>query len=48
MKTQFIECKSRMTAKRRTWLWAAIVAKVTGGYMCFESCDDYKTWKNQK
>lgn len=28
--------------------WAAIVIKVEGGYMGFESVADYKTWKNQK
>lgn len=24
------------------------VAKVTGGFMCFEFYEDYKIWKNQK
>ena len=24
------------------------VAKVCGGFMCFESTNDYNTWKNQK
>jgi len=28
--------------------WAAIVVKVDGGYMGFESIADYKTWKNIK
>lgn len=26
----------------------AHVAKVFGGYMCFESDNDYRVWKNQK
>lgn len=26
----------------------AQVAKVFGGYMCFESDNDYRVWKNQK
>jgi hypothetical protein len=28
--------------------WAAKIAKVSGGFMGFESIDDYKTWKGQK
>jgi len=47
MKTEFIECKTRVTAKRNC-PWAAIVVKVSGGYKAFESWDDYYTWKNQK
>lgn len=26
----------------------AHVVKVFGGYMCFESDNDYRVWKNQK
>lgn len=26
----------------------AHVVKVLGGYMCFESDNDYRVWKNQK
>lgn len=26
----------------------ARVVKVFGGYMCFESDNDYRVWKNQK
>ena len=47
MRKQFVECKCRKTAKRRC-PWASIVAKADGGYWCFESIEDYKTWKNQK
>lgn len=47
MRTETVECKHRSTAKRRC-PWAAVIAKVEGGFMCFESVDDYRTWKNQR
>jgi hypothetical protein len=47
MRKEFIECASRETAKRRA-PWAEKIAKVEGGYMAFESSNDYATWKNQK
>lgn len=47
MKTKMIECKSRKTAKKMM-PWASKIVKVDGGYMGFESIDDYRTWKNQK
>lgn len=47
MKHEFVECKSRSTAKRLC-PWACAIAKVCGGYYCFESATDYQTWKNQK
>jgi len=28
--------------------WAGVVVKVEGGYMGFESDDDYQTWRRQK
>lgn len=28
--------------------WASKIVKVDGGWMAFESWDDYRTWKNQK
>jgi len=28
--------------------WACVVTKVEGGYICFESQDDYATWKAQR
>lgn len=27
--------------------WAAIITKVEGGYMCFESSGDYLIWSKQ-
>jgi hypothetical protein len=47
MRQQFVECKSRSTAQRRC-PWAAVIAKVEGGFQCFESAADYKTWRGQK
>lgn len=47
MRTEFIECADYRTAYRRA-PWASRVAKVCGGFMAFESVDDYETWKRQK
>jgi hypothetical protein len=35
------------TAKKQC-PWASKIVKVDGGYMCFESLQDYETWRNQK
>lgn len=47
MRIQFIECKHYSTARRRC-PWAAIIAKVDGGFHAFESVTDYKIWRGQK
>lgn len=47
MRKEFIECRSRSTAQRRC-PWAAVVTKVEGGFMAFESADDYRIWRQQK
>ena len=47
MKKALIICKTRKTAVKRA-TWASKIVKVEGGYMAFESWDDYKIWKNQK
>jgi hypothetical protein len=47
MRIEFVECVSRSTAQRRC-PWAAVIAKVCGGFRCFESVADYTTWKNQR
>ena len=46
MRTQFIETESRYQAKKAC-PWSSRTAKVYGGFICFESVTDYKTWKNQ-
>lgn len=47
MRSQFIETNSRRIAKAEC-PWAAIIAKVDGGYMAFESTVDYRTWRGHK
>ncbi len=47
MKKEFIQVKSRKTAKRRA-PWAARIVKAEGGYWAFESIEDARIWKNQK
>lgn len=47
MQTQFIVAKTAAEA-RKLAPWAAKAVKVDGGYMAFESLDDYATWKAQK
>lgn len=47
MRTQFVECKSRKEAENEC-PWSSKIAKVCGGYMCFESVNDYDIWDNQK
>lgn len=47
MKTKFIQTDSRYKAKKEC-LWAAKIVKVHDGFLCFESIQDYITWKNQK
>jgi hypothetical protein len=47
MRTEFVQAASRSTAVRRC-PWAAKIAKVDGGWMAFESIDDYMTWRAQK
>ena len=47
MRRELIECKSRATAKKQA-PWAAVIAKVDGGYMAWESVADYQTWCAQK
>jgi hypothetical protein len=47
MKTQFVQTPNRKQAEKEC-PWAAKIAKVEGGYMCFESINDYETWRRQK
>ena len=28
--------------------WADVIVRVDGGYMCFESNDDFVIWQNQR
>lgn len=47
MRTEFVACADRRTAKRRC-PWAAVIVKVEGGYRCFESRNDARTWRRQR
>jgi len=47
MRKESIEAKNKKDAINKA-PWAAKVKKVEGGYMCFESVEDYKIWDNQK
>jgi hypothetical protein len=47
MRIETIETESRYKAKKAA-TWAAVVTKVYGGFMAFESVEDYRVWKNQK
>jgi len=46
MRREFVDCKTRATAKCRC-PWAAVIIKAEGGYWAFESWDDYRLWKAQ-
>ena len=47
MRVESVNCKSRATAYRRC-PWASIVRQVEGGFIAYESWDDYKTAKRQR
>ncbi|WP_438435384.1 hypothetical protein [Gorillibacterium sp. sgz500922] len=47
MRQTHIDAKTAAEARKKA-PWAAKVVKVTGGYLAFESINDYETWKNQK
>ena len=47
MRQKFVECTWRYQAEKEC-SWACKIAKVCGGYMCFESESDYKIWRKQK
>ena len=44
MRRQTIDVKAYATAKRRA-PWAAIIARVEGGFIAFESINDYRNWR---
>ena len=50
MKKQFVNLNIAPTigAAEDLMLWAAIVVEVDGGWVGFESVDDYDQWENQK
>lgn len=48
MKTYFAQVETRYKAIKECPFTPAVIAKVYGGFICFESTSDYDTWKNQK
>jgi hypothetical protein len=47
MRVEYIQTNKKNSAKIQC-PWASKIAKVIGGFACFESIDDYKTWSKQK
>jgi hypothetical protein len=47
MRKELIEARTAAAA-RKLAPWAASVAKVEGGYLAFESLQDFATWKGQR
>jgi len=46
MRKKFVMAKSRHLAKK--WCsWAVKIVKTEGGFIVFESIEDYKVWKKQ-
>jgi hypothetical protein len=46
MKKEFVECET----EKEAWdlcPWASVIVKAEGGFMAFESWDDYNIWINQ-
>ena len=46
MRTEMCETKTREEAEAKM-PWAVAIVRVHGGYLGFESHDDYVTWMNQ-
>ena len=47
MRNEFVQTESLKVAKNAC-PWASVIAKVDGGYMAFESAQDYRAWRSQK
>jgi len=47
MKIVFVQDVTRKQAKKAC-PWESKTVKVCGGYLCFESINDYKTWSDVK
>ena len=47
MRIETVDCKTYKTAYNRC-PWAARVMRVAGGFIAYESVDDYETAKRQK
>lgn len=47
MRIEYIQTSKKNNAKVQC-PWATKIAKVIGGFVCFESVEDYNTWSKQK
>ncbi len=47
MRKEMIEVKTAKQA-RKAAPWAAKIVKVSGGYLAFESINDFNLWRKQK
>lgn len=47
MRTKFVACKDRRTAKRRC-PWAAKIVQRDGGFQAYESVEDWRIAQHQK
>lgn len=51
-RTQFYRCEGHNSKNRKKAMeelsWASKIVPVVGGYIGFETWDDYYIWKNQK
>ena len=47
MRIEFVQVATRKAAAKEC-PWAEVIAKVEGGYRCFESRADYVSWRNQR
>lgn len=48
MRTFFAQVETRYRAIKNCPFTPAHVVKVFGGYMCFESDNDYRVWRNHE
>jgi len=44
MRKEFIKCDNKYEAIERC-PWYGFIARVPGGYMCFETATQYQVWK---
>jgi hypothetical protein len=47
MRKEFIQTETQAQAEDQA-PWAAVIIAAEGGFMAFESQDDYAVWQNQK
>ena len=47
MRREFVQVETRVAVKKRC-PWAAVICKVEGGYIAFESITEAAIWKHQK